>query len=142
MLTFQFPYKVQFSSDSTNKFFQIIHCLPTYFKVLSYLGHVAAGIVLIDVLLLLHILLSGIGVLHLQQLADGIVVVVFNPAVGIFHLGDAAHAIIGIGGGAAIGLGDCFDSAPPCIRRPGPNAISRSTQDRRTFSGLVIVERL
>ena len=29
------------------------------------IGHVAAGIVLIDVLLLLHILLSGIGVLHL-----------------------------------------------------------------------------
>ena len=65
------------------------------------IGHVSAGIVLIDVLLLLHVLLSGIGVLHLQQLADGIIMIVLHPAVRILHLYRAAHAVVSVGGGAA-----------------------------------------
>ena len=68
------------------------------------IGHVAAVIVLIDMLLLLHVLAAGIGVLHLQQLADGIVVVVLHPAVRILHLHRAAHAVVSVGGGTAIVL--------------------------------------
>lgn len=72
------------------------------------IGHVAAVIVLIDMLLLLHVLAAGIGVLHLQQLADGIIVIVLHPAVRILHLHRAAHAVVSVGGGAAIVLGDAL----------------------------------
>ena len=68
------------------------------------ISHVAAVVIFVDMLLLLHVLAAGIGVLHLQQLADGIVVVVLHPAVRILHLHRAAHAVVSVGGGTAIVL--------------------------------------
>ena len=83
------------------------------------IGHVAAVVIFVDMLLLLHVLAAGISVLHLQQLADGIVVVVLHPAVRILHLHRAAHAVVSVGGGAAIVLGDSFELAPACIKQAG-----------------------
>lgn len=65
-------------------------------------GHVAADVVGKGVLLLLHVLAAGVGVLNGKELADGVVVVVLLPAVGVVHVGDPAHTVIGVGGGAAI----------------------------------------
>ena len=68
------------------------------------IGHVAAHVVLIDVLLLLHVLFGGVNVGHPQQLADGVIFILLHPAVGVLHPGHAAHAIVLVGGGAAVGL--------------------------------------
>ena len=87
------------------------------------IGHVAAVIVLIDMLLLLHVLAAGIGVLHLQQLADGIIVIVLHPAVRILHLHRAAHAVVSVGGGAAIVLGDSFELAQQVIGLGGRGTV-------------------
>ena len=87
------------------------------------IGHVAAVIIFVDMLLLLHVLAAGIGVFHLQQLADGIVVVVLHPAVRILHLHRAAHTVVSVGGGTAIVLGDSFELAQQVIGLGGCSAV-------------------
>ena len=69
-----------------------------------FIGHVAARIILIDVLLLLHVLLTGVDVGYPQQLSDGVILILLHPAVRVLHTDYAAHAVILITGGAAIAL--------------------------------------
>ena len=59
-----------------------------------------------DILLLLHVLAGGVGVLDGGELAQFVVVVVLHPAVRVLHVDHPAHAVIGVGGGAsAVGDG-------------------------------------
>ena len=55
-------------------------------------------------LLLLHVLLTGVDVGYPQQLSDGVILILLPPAVRVLHTNYAAHAVILITGGAAIVL--------------------------------------
>ena len=81
-------------------------CLAGAVTTHILMDHVAADVILKGILLLLHVLLGGIGILNGGQLTDGIVVVILLPAIGVVHVGDTAHPIVLVGGGAAILFND------------------------------------
>ena len=54
-------------------------------------------------------LLTGMGVLNLQDAAHLVVGVILHPTVGIPHLRDSVHVIVGVGSDAVPGVSDGHD---------------------------------